>query len=138
MSNTQSSLLSVNSTATLVGKEGYLVVLASSSGKATAAVPAAITDNAVCVVEDGGAAGEQSTIRPIFNGGSVRVKAKGTGSAGVRLVNADPATAADAGKLRAIPSAAGTYAVVGLALEDFVDGQLVNILPVHIGNVVIS
>jgi len=137
MSNTQSGLIAVNSTASLSGKEGYLVVIASASSAATAAVPAAITDNALCVVEDGAGAGEKSTLRPIFSGGSVRVKAKSTGAAGVRLVNADPATAADAGKVRAIPSASGTYAVIGIALEDFVDGQLVNVLPVHIGNVTI-
>lgn len=138
MSNTQPNLIAVNSTASLSGKEGYLVVIASASNVATAAVPAAITDNALCVVEDGAGAGEKSTLRPIFYSGSVRLKAKGSGAAGVRLVNADPATAADAGKVRAIPAASGTYAVLGVALEDFVDAQLVNVLPVHIGNVVIS
>lgn len=138
MSNTQQGQFSVNSGEDLTGKEGYLVELATSSGKTTATLPNADADLALFLVEDGGASGEQSVVRPILGTAQVRVKAKGTGNAGDRLVNAAVSTAADKGKLRALPGTAGDYRVVAIALESFVDGQLVKVAPASLGIITVS
>lgn len=54
------------------------------------------------------------------------------------LVLADPGTAADKGKVRVLPAAAGTYRVLAIAEEKGVDGQLVLCRPAMVGNVVVS
>jgi len=138
MSNTQQGPFSVNSGEDLTGKEGYLVELATTSGVTTASLPNSNDDIAVFVVEDGGASGEQTVVRPIYSNSQVRVKAKGTGNAGAKLVNAAVSTAADKGKLRVLPSTAGDYRVVAVALESFVDGQLVLVNPVSLGVITVS
>lgn len=129
-SNTQEGLVSIQSGEDLTGKESFLVVLGSSGGVAVANRPTAITELTPYVVEEGAANGENSILRPLDPNRNVRVKAEGTGSAGDVVVMADPAVDADKGMVRALPAAAATYLAVGVAEEDFVDGQLVKIRPV--------
>ena len=58
-----------------------------------------------------------------------RLVAKGAGNPGDLLVLADGVTtAADKGKVRK-PTTTGTYRLVGVAEEAFVDGQLVRMRP---------
>ena len=65
-------------------------------------------------------------MRPLTPNRTVRVIAKGTGNPGDLLVLADGVTtAADKGKVRKVPDDDGTYRLVGIAEEAFVDGQLV-------------
>ena len=72
-------------------------------------------------------------MRPLSPTRSMRVAAKGTGSPGDLLVLADGVTtAADKGKVRSkssLTASSGTYRLVGIAEEAFVDGQLVKMRP---------
>ncbi|MDD4175075.1 MAG: hypothetical protein PHN34_12620, partial [Kiritimatiellae bacterium] len=54
---------------------------------------------------------------------------KGTCNPGDVIVLADTGTAADKGKVRALPAAAGTYRGLGIAEEKGVDGQSVLFRP---------
>jgi hypothetical protein len=54
------------------------------------------------------------------------------------LVLADCTLEADRGKVRALPTAAGTYRGLALAEEAGVDGQLVLARPAMIGNIVVA
>ena len=54
------------------------------------------------------------------------------------MVLADVATAADKGKVRVLPAAAGTYRGLGIAEQVGVDGQLVLVRPAPIGNITVS
>lgn len=132
-SNTRSGSLSMATAATLAGKTGRLVKL-GSTGLAEVAAIADRTPYLVTEVESATAAG----VVPFEPSKNHRVVAKGTGSKGDILVNADPTTAADAGKLRALPSANGTYHVQAIAEEDFADGQLVLCRPVSREAIVIN
>ena len=63
---------------------------------------------------------------------------KGTCNPGDVLVLADVATAADKGKVRTLPAAAGTYRVLGIAEQAGVDGQSVLARPAMVGNVTVT
>jgi hypothetical protein len=76
-------------------------------------------------------------VRPLVQGEQLRFVAKGTGSAGDRLTHAAPGTAADKGKVRTLPGGADVYFMVGIAEEDFVDGQYVKVR-VHCREIVVS
>ena len=54
------------------------------------------------------------------------------------LVLADVGTAADKGKVRALPTAGGTYRGLAIAEEAGVDGQLVLARPEMIGNITVQ
>jgi hypothetical protein len=77
--------------------------------------------------------GGQTTVRPMDPNRSVRIVAKGTGNPGDLLVLADGvSTAADKGKVRSkssLTAGSGTYRLVAIAEEAFVDGQLVRSRP---------
>lgn len=118
--NTRSGNLPMATASDLTGKEGFLAALGSSG----LALPAAITDRTPYLLEEIEDA-SNAVAQPISPERNFRAFAKGTGSKGDVLVLADPGTAADAGKLRALPAGAGTYHSVAIAEEDFVDGQLV-------------
>lgn len=137
-SNTQEGIVSIQSGEDLTGKEAFLVALGSSGGVAVASLPTAITELTPYVVEEGAASGEESKLRPLDPNRNVRIKAEGTGSAGDVVVMADPGTSADKGMVRALPAAAATYLAVGIAEEDFVDGQLVKIRPVGQREIVVT
>ena len=110
----------------LSGANGKLLVLINSSGAPLFDLPSANTDFAYYLCVDGDVATLNTTARPLTAGAEVRVVLKGACNPGDQLVLADVATAADAGKVRALPSTTpGTYRVLGLAEEVGVDGQLV-------------
>jgi hypothetical protein len=116
---------------------GHLAKLISSGGKPQLAAPTAITDHTPFLIIDGNAAGALSYVKPLNDPGNVRVVAKGAGAAGAVLVQANTATPADRGKVRALPATSGTYRGIGIAEEDFVEGQWVLMRPADIGNIVV-
>ena len=114
---------------TLTAMEARLALVGNSGGKAVASLPAATTDHANCVITEGAALGANATLRPLTPGQQARIVLKGACNPGDRLTMADPATAADAGKVRTVPVANGTYIVVAIAEELGVDGQHVKVRP---------
>jgi len=127
-SDTKAGAISVFASSDLTGLEGYLVKLVSNGGVTSAALPVSQRDIALFLVDDGGPAGNVISIEAPSST-NFRVKAKGGGTTGAVLVLADPATAADAGKVIAVPATAGRYFSPGVAEEDFADGQLVLVRP---------
>ncbi|PAW76814.1 MAG: hypothetical protein B9S32_13835 [Verrucomicrobia bacterium Tous-C9LFEB] len=118
----------------LSAKVGYLVEVRDASGTANAYLPNAITDLTFFVVTSGGSgSGTSVTLRPFDASQPQYAYLKGTCVPGDQLVLADTATSADKGKLRKIPSAAGSYRVIAVALESGSDGQLIRVLPVPVG-----
>jgi hypothetical protein len=122
----------------LVGMEGRLVKLSHDTAVPEVLLPAANSDYALYVVLDGAADAALVSVRPIEVGRTVRVPLKGTCNPGDVLVLADVATDADKGKVRVLPTAAGTYRGLGIAEQVGVDGQLVLIRPALIGNITVS
>ena len=110
-----------------------LVAIYNASGQPSVSRPAANNDYAVFVLVYGAAPGAKATVRPLYPNREVRVVAKGGGLPGDLLVLADGVTtAADKGKVRsksALTGGSGTYRLVGIAQEAFVDGQLVKMRP---------
>ncbi len=107
-----------------------LVAPYNSTGQLVVTRPAANNDYAVYVLVYGAASGGKATVRPLSPTRTVRVVAKGAGNPGDLLSLADGVTtAADKGKARKVPSTSGTYRLVGIAEEAFVDGQLVRMRP---------
>lgn len=106
------------------GLAGRAAKLSNSAGVAKLAAIAALTDIPTFLVVDDAASGLPVTGRPLDHAQNVRITLKGTCNPGDVLVLADPATPADAGKVRALPAGAGVYVQVGLAEEIGVDGQL--------------
>ncbi len=122
----------------LTSKAGQLVKLINDSGNAFVKSPGAITDLTVFVVIEGGAALSLVSVRPLDPGRNVRLVLSGTCNPGDVLVLADCTQDADKGKVRALPTAAGTYRGLAIAEESGVDGQLVLARPAMIGNIVVS
>lgn len=122
-SNTQQGVFSCNAGESLVDKEGYLVKAADAGSEMEVLLPTDVADRTLYIVEEGAALDSPCIVRPIADGDQVRFIAKGTGSAGALLTHAAPGTAADKGKVRTLPAGADTYFLVGIAEEDFVDGQ---------------
>jgi hypothetical protein len=133
-SNTKLGLIHFPAAEDLTGKEGYLLELGSSG----VSLPNANTDRTPFVLEEGAASGANAVCRPLEPSANIRIKAKGTGSRGAVLVLADTGTAADKGKVRALPASAGTYHAIALAEEGFVDGQLVLCRPIAREAIVVS
>jgi len=132
-SNTQRGPIPMVSATNFTGLEGRLAKLGSTGLAAVAAI-ADRTPYLITEVESA----TRAVATPFTAEQNHRVKAKGTGSRGDLLVNADPTTAADAGKLRALPTANGTYHVQAIAEENFVDGQLVLCRPLPREAIVIN
>jgi hypothetical protein len=137
-SNTRVGDFRVLAGESLVGMEGRLVKLSHDTGVPEVLLPAANSDYALYVVLDGAADAALVSVRPIEVGRTVRVPLKGTCNPGDVLVLADVATDADKGKVRVLPTAAGTYRGLGIAEQVGVDGQLVLIRPALIGNITVS
>ena len=110
-----------------------LVAPYNSSGTLVVTRPAANNDFALYVLVYGAAPGSKATVRPLSPNRTVRVIAKGAGNPGDLLVLADGVTtAADKGKVRSkavLTASSGTYRLVGVAEEAFVDSQLVRMRP---------
>ncbi len=117
----------------LTGKEGRLVKLTHDTGVAEVLLPAANGDLALYALIEGAADAALVSVRPIQADRNVRLSLKGTCNPGDVLVLADVATAADKGKVRALPATAGTYRGLAIAEEAGVDGQLVLARPAMVG-----
>lgn len=114
----------------LTGKEGLLCRLINNAGKPNVKLPDANTDRVNFIVDDGGAVASNVSIDPLTRTRQYRTTVKDGGETGDILVLADVATAADRGKLRKLPAAAGTYYAVGVAEDHYVAGQSVLWRPV--------
>ena len=136
--DTRNGLIRVLAGADLSAKLGYLVKMTHDTGVPEVVLPAAVTDLAVYLVDDGNADAALVSVEPLTGERNVRVKLKGTCNPGDVLTLADPSTAADAGKVRAVPAAAGTYRGIAIAEEKGVDGQFVLCRPYAVGNVVVG
>jgi hypothetical protein len=125
-SNTHEGDILITANEDLSTYADVLVAPYNSGGQLVVTRPAANNDAAIYVLLYGAPLGGKATVRPLNPNRTVRVTAKGTGNPGDLLVLADGVTTpADAGKVRKAPSTSGTYRVVGIAEEAFVDGQLV-------------
>ena len=122
----------------LTDKEGYLVVLTHDGGVPEVKLPADNGDYALYAVINDGEDAENVDVQPLEAGANVRLALKGTCNPGDVLVLADTATAADKGKVRALPTAAGTYRGLAVAEETGVDGQYVLCRPALIGPVTVT
>lgn len=135
--NTKAGGITAIASEDLSGKRSRLVVLGNSGGTLIASLITAVTALALYLLDEDGAADAEVSLSPISAQEQIRIVAKGTGSAGDVLALADPGTAADKGKVRALPAAEGAYFSPGIAEEDFVDGQHVLVRPfprlVHVG-----
>jgi N-acetylglutamate synthase/N-acetylornithine aminotransferase len=136
-SNTRTGSFPVLAGEDLTAKEGYLVKMTHDTGVPEVKLPAAITDITPYVVGDGAGDTKLAEVIPIVAERNVRLKLKGTCNPGDQLVLAAIA-GSDAGMVRLIPVAAGTYRVIAIAEEAGVDGQLVLCRPYMVGNVTIS
>ena len=137
-SDTRSGTFRVLAGETLTGKKGYLAVLTHDTGVPEVKLPATNADLAFYLVDDGGADAAYVDVEPLEAGRNVRAVLKGTCNPGDVIVLADTGTAADKGKVRALPAAAGTYRGLGIAEDKGVDGQLVLFRPAMIGNVTVA
>ena len=137
-SNTRVGDFRVLAGADLTGMEARFLKLGHDDGVAEVTLPAANSDHVPYLLIEGGADGGLVSVRPVQADRNVRVVLKGTCNPGDVLVLADVATAADKGKVRVLPAAAGTYRGIGIAEQAGVDGQLVLVRPAAIGNVTVS
>jgi hypothetical protein len=129
-SNTHEGDILITANEDLSSYADVLVAPYNSSGQLVVTRPAANNDYAVYVLVYGAPSGGKATVRPLNPNRTVRVTAKGAGNPGDLLSLADGVTtAADKGKVRKVPATTGTYRVVGVAEEAFVDGQLVRLRP---------
>ena len=136
-SNTRVGDIRVLAGEALTGMEGRLVKMTHDTGVPEVKLPAAITDYALYAVIEGGADAALVSVRPVDAGHNVRLVLSGTCNPGDVLVLAAIA-GSDAGKVRALPTAGGTYRGLAIAEESGVDGQLVLARPAMIGNIVVS
>ncbi len=132
-SNTHEGDILVTANEDLSTYADVLVAPYNNAGQLVVTRPAANNDYAVYVLLYGAPSGGKATVRPLNENRTVRVTAKGAGNPGDLLVLADGVTtAADKGKVRSkatLTAGSGTYRLVGIAEEAFVDGQLVRVRP---------
>ena len=136
-SNTRVGAIRVLAGEDLTGKKDYLVKMTHDTGVPEVKLPAAITDYSLYVVIEGAADAALVSVRPIEAGRNVRLRLKGTCNPGDVLVLAAIA-GSDAGMVRALPTAGGTYRGLAFAEEAGVDGQLVLARPAMVGNIVVT
>ena len=132
-SNTQEGDLLLTTGEDLSTYADVLVAPYNSAGLLVVTRPAANNDYALYVLVYGAPPAGKATVRPMNPNRTVRITAKGAGNPGDLLVLADGVTtAADKGKVHSVAgliSGSGTYRIVGVAEELFVDGQLVRTRP---------
>ena len=133
-SNTQAGQIVHNSSEDLQGKEGYLAKIINTSNVAEFALPTAVSDLALFVITDGGDEDENTAALPLSPERNVRLKLNGTCVPGDVLVLDDT----DLGKVKKLPTAAGTYRGIAIAEEVGADEQLVKARPAMIGNITIT
>lgn len=110
-----------------------LVALVSDSGVAKVDLPDALTDDLPYLLLEGAAADAGATVEPLSPDRQIRVEAKDAMAPGDIAVMADPSTAADKGKVRKLPEAAGTYIQVGIAEATAAAGDWALIRPIGWG-----
>src|SRR5579871_4202088 len=132
-SNTKEGDLLIVANEDLSQLADVLVAPYNNAGQLVVTRPAANNDPAIYLLLYGATPGLPATVRPMSPQRSVRVTAKGAGSPGDLLVLADGvAVPADKGKVRSkstLTAGSGTYRLVAIAEEAFVDGQLVKCRP---------
>jgi len=126
--NTQEGPVTVLAGEDLSAAAGRLVKLTHDTGGAEVQLPDS-SDDVFGLLVDGAADTAEVAVQPLEIGCNFRAVLKGTCNPGDLLVLADESTAADKGKVRALPVAADTYRVIGIAEEKGVDGQLVRFRP---------
>jgi hypothetical protein len=136
-SNTRTGDLTFPAGENLTGKEDLLVKLTHDNGAPEVKLPTAITDAALYLLVDGDADTKTVAVRPLDQNRNLRIRLKGTCNPGDTLVLA-AITSDDAGKVRALPAAAGTYRALLTAEEAGVDGQLIKCRPNPLGNIVVT
>lgn len=99
----------------LTGKEGYVAEYDSG-------IKLSGGTNALGIIVEGGVNSSDVAILGTF-GGIVRAKASGTIAVGNKVV------VDSAGKVKALPATAGTYTVVGVAVQACAADELVEIAP---------
>lgn len=107
----------------LTGRRSRLVVITHDTGVPETKLPAANTADALYQLQEEGADTELVAIERFGPHRSFRVPLKDAVNPGDRLVLADVGTAADKGKLRKLPAAAGTYRVLAITREAGVADQ---------------
>ena len=108
----------------LSGKEGYIAEYDSG-------LKLSGGTNALGVITEGGAENTDVAILGVFDG-ILRGKASGTIAVGNKLVVDSDA------KVKALPAAAGTYTVVGIALQAGVADELVEFAPMKPESVTVA
>lgn len=104
---------------------GLLVKVTGVDGAlAVVALPAAVTDNCEGVADDC-LSTIRTSVNPLSPNKEIRVLMYGTGSAGDELI----LTAAAYGRLCTRASGSANYFVKGVALENFVPGQMARVRP---------
>jgi len=132
-SNTKEGDLLIAANEDLSQLADVLVAPYNNAGALVVTRPAANNDPAIYLLVYGAVVGSPATVRPLDPNRSVRIVAKGTGNPGDLLVLADGVSVpADKGKVRSkstLTAGSGTYRLVAIAEEAFVDGQLVKARP---------
>lgn len=123
-SNTQEGRIVRAAGETLTGMEGRLVKLSNSSGTPVVVLPNDVADEAMYILLEGGASGENVVIEPLTPGKNFRAYLDSTCVTGDSLTLAAIDGTKD-GKLVKLPAAADTYWRVGVAEQSGADGQLV-------------
>jgi hypothetical protein len=121
----------INAGADLTDLEGRLVKIADAGSEPEVVVPAAVTDICPFVLVREAVHDADAEVLSIAGEKEVRIRANGTGSAGAVVVLCDPTASSgvNAGKVETQPATEGAYFSPGIALEDWVDEQLVRIRP---------
>ena len=121
----------INAGEDFTGLEGRLVKIADAGSTPEVVSPATVMDICPYVLVTEAVQDANCEVISILDEKEIRVRANGTGSAGAVLVLCDPtaSTGANKGKVEALGSTEGAYFSPGIALEDFVDEQLVKIRP---------
>ena len=134
-SNTQQGQIVLPANTNLKGKEGLICQITKN---ATTGAPSfhisAHQDyiRPMFVITDGDEQGKSTAAMPISPDRSIRVKLTGTCEAGDIIVTAP--VGSTGGQVRKMPtSGSHTFAIVGVAEEDGVSGQLVKIRPHRLG-----
>lgn len=137
-SNTRLGKFPIPAGADLSDLEAILAMVTSDSGAAVATLPAADTDVPIHLLEKGAASGESVDLIPFSVDRNHRVTVKDAVVPGDQLVLAATATAADKGKLRKLPTAAGTYKVLAIAEESMGAGGHALVRPCPLESVTVT
>lgn len=136
--NTQIGQIVLPAATDLTGKEGLLVGIAQISGQPGFGLQNnASNQNPLFVVVDGDAIGKSTAALPLSPDRNVRVRLEGVCTPGATLV-CSAVNGQHLGKVRQLPTTAGTYVAVGIAEEPGVDGQLVKLRPTGLHQIVVA